>query len=136
MLAEHALVAAHALFQIGLSRDCVHRHVALAIEQLRGQFSAGDAGLGRAFQEKADQVGAVQEVVALAGAQAGEVEPCHRITRGAVDQLHGVSPGGGRVKLGLQAEGAEDAGAVGRDLQARADLAAAADAFPKLGVIG
>jgi hypothetical protein len=83
----------------------------------------GHSSFGRGLEEKADQVGAVQEMVALAGAKTRKVQAGHAVARGAVDQLDRLGAERGGIQRVLQREGAQDAGTVGRDLQARADLA-------------
>jgi hypothetical protein len=88
-----------------------------------GQQTHRNPGLGRAFEQQIDKVGAVQEVIALPRPEPRQIKPRHRIARRAVDQLNRVSPDRSHVKRILKPKRAQDRSPVGRDLQSGPDLA-------------
>ena len=88
-----------------------------------------DTCVTRALGQKVDQIGAVDEVPAKVGAQAGEVEAEHTGTVEAVAEFDRFGPraDGGKV----EAERMQDGGTVGADLQASAHLADRVGLFEK-----
>ena len=87
------------------------------------QKAKGYARLDRSFQQNVDQIGPVQEVIALPRTHPCQIKPRHPFACGSVDQVYRLCPHRGRVQCLLQPQRPQDRRPVGRYLQARPDLA-------------